>query len=110
MPAASGSGTADQQSRVAVRRWRRHVERRVAAKNPVGLSMKPVRVTGMTGQSSGRGKCVGNDPWRLPSPYLLVSDDRADPVAQPWITAAHPDGVDDGHDDDAERRVGEPVE
>ena len=29
------------------------------SKKPVGLSMKPVLVTGITGQSSSRTKCVG---------------------------------------------------
>ena len=29
------------------------------SKNPVGFSVNPHRATGITGQSSGRGKCVG---------------------------------------------------
>jgi hypothetical protein len=38
---------------------RRHVQGGLRSKKPVGLSTKPQRATGMTGQSSGRGTCVG---------------------------------------------------
>src|SRR5579859_4725741 len=40
---------------------------------------------------------------------LLVGDDRADPLTEAGVAPDQPHGVEDGHDQDAQRRVREPV-
>src|SRR5207248_8410348 len=53
------------------------------SKNPTGISMKPVYSTGMTGQSSGRTKCVSPNVYQTTTSVPAIGRSCADHRGKP---------------------------